>query len=106
MKKIYETTIDKEKLKKLPSDATIGDKVACYEPMVGYEDLKPKERFIYISRLPVGEWQAVKIDEKHAALINNSGKYILAEKYANCLSVGSEDITEYQELDDLLAAIK
>lgn len=59
----------------------------------GFEELKPNDKFIYQEcRI---EFQAIKINDQYAAFINYDGKFILAQKYKNCLSIGSGSVMEF-----------
>ena len=90
----------------MPANASLDDKVNCYDDMVGYDELEPLEEFIYISRVPNVEWKAFKINDKFAALVNRYDKYILAKRYSNCLSIGDGNIVEYATLDQAIQASK
>lgn len=51
----------------------------------GYEELKEYERFIYVSGSY--EFFAFKITERHSIFVNGCGRFIVAEKFKNCLSI-------------------
>lgn len=58
------------------------------EAMEIFNEMERDELFIYEQ---CGTFPAFKINNGYAALINAEGKFVLAKKYKNCLSIGSED---------------
>lgn len=68
--------------------------------MEGYDDIAIGEHFIY--RDCSYSFEAIKLTDKYSAFINAWGRYILAKRYLNCLSIGSSFITEYDTLDKLI----
>lgn len=70
------------------------------EALVGYEELKQYDQFIYKS--VSGEFFAIKITDNYAAFINDRGKFILAKKYENCLSIGSGIVFEHRSLEEAI----
>ena len=51
-----------------------------------YKELKETEQFVYQDG--IFEFFAIKINDDYSAFINGCGKFILAKKYTNCLSIG------------------
>lgn len=74
------------------------------EPIEGYDELQNGEKFVYETTSYT--YEAIKIDEYYAALINREGNYILAKKYVNVLSVGSGEIIEYRTYEELEKKVK
>lgn len=104
MTRIYEAELNKEKLNKLPANASLDDKVNCYDDIVGYDELPDRAEFEYVER--VGRtWSAVKVNNDYALLRNYYNRYIIAKRYGNCLSIGSGTIREYSTIEDAVRAI-
>lgn len=58
-----------------------------------FDELPSGGQFVYVDGS--FEFFAIKINNDYAALINSIGKFILARKYKNCLSIGSGPVLEY-----------
>ena len=65
-----------------------------------YKELKEGEQFIYED----GQFEffAIKINDKYSAFINCDGKFILAQKYTNCLSIGAGFIREWDTYEKIV----
>ena len=58
-----------------------------------FDELPSGGQFVYVEGSL--EFFSIKINNDYAALINSRGKFILAQKYKNCLSIGSGYVLEY-----------
>lgn len=67
------------------------------EPLVGYKELKNYEQFIYT--VGQSEFVAIKINDDYCAFLTGMNKFILAQKYKNCLSIGSLTPIEYDTFE-------
>jgi len=72
--------------------------------MSGWEELGEDAQFIY-HELSYA-FPGFKIDDKHAALINARGKFIIAKAFKNCLSIGSGMVLEYSTYEEIKERIK
>lgn len=68
------------------------------QPMTGFNEFAVHDQFIY--QYSSGEFFAMKISDEYAAFVNGEGKWILAQRYANCLSIGSGVVHEYASFDE------
>lgn len=64
-----------------------------------FDELPSGGQFIYVERSY--EFFAIKINNDYAALINSRCKFILAQKYKNCLSIGSGFVYEYDTFEEI-----
>lgn len=62
------------------------------ENLEGYEELRDGEKFIYKNMY---EWVAIKVNNDYSVFLNGINKFIVAQKYNNCLSIGSGDVKEF-----------
>lgn len=72
------------------------------DTMIGFENLARHEQFIYAQ--DSFTFMAIKINDSFAVFINGEGKFILAKKFKNCLSIGSGYVAEYGTFDEAEAA--
>lgn len=61
------------------------------EKLNGYDELKKYEKFLYKD----GEFVGIKINDDYAIFLNGSCKFIVAKRFANCLSIGSGLVSEF-----------
>lgn len=76
--------------------------------MIGFDNLAEDDQFIYhIYRRDslIYEFMAIKADESHAVFLNARQKFIVAEKYKNCLSIGTSS-TEYDSYSEAKKSIR
>lgn len=70
----------------------------------GYYEMKPNTKFIY--KTGKFEFFAIKIDDDYAAMVNGVNKFIIAQRYKNCLSIGSGYIREFGTFRELVEYVK
>lgn len=75
------------------------------EDMAKYDELEPMTDFLYQSKFGY-EFPAFKITDKHAVLLNAKGKFIIAEKFDNCLDIGASAVPEYDSIADAVKWIR
>lgn len=73
------------------------------EAMKVYDEFKPMDGFVYADGSI--EFYAIKISDNHAVLINREGRFIIAKRYRNCLSIGSGIVHEYNSMSEVKAEI-
>ena len=62
-----------------------------------YDELENGEKFYYVEGKQ--HTVAIKINDKYAAMVNYYGNYIIAQRYKNCLSIGSRPCKEFKSFD-------
>ena len=70
----------------------------------GLKGIKTNEWCIF--NLSNFEFYGHDCDEDYVILVNGTGKFIIGEKFLNCISVGSGYITEYNTYEDAYSAIQ
>lgn len=70
--------------------------------MLGYEELKNGEHFVYTDG--TYEWLAIKVDDSRALFLNAKHNWIEAKKFKNMLSIGGSFVREYGSVEDYAKA--
>jgi hypothetical protein len=77
--------------------------------LIGFDDLAEGDHFVYqvycCGKLTF-EFFAIKADESHAVFLNARQKFIIANKYKNCLSIGDYCVSSPIEYDSFAEAKK